>query len=218
MRPHFYRKTFYIYNQTIPNTVTLILDRFFGYNSILMGFSNYVMTKYFNDSIIFCPSLKTLIQIDLGTFKFSFQDLYKTFVQHWFLLKTKTEFKELSLVGIGYNVKLGSLPNLQMQNNTKFISWQNSISNVICLNKMDENKNKTYLEFDLGFSHKIVLVLPSFLDVQIIDNRIRFPCLDKSFLGDLMFFIRLFRPPEPYKGKGILYENEVITLKLGKRR
>jgi len=97
-------------------------------------------------------------------------------------------YKKLKLIGVGYRVFL--LNNFQ--------------------NKL--------LQFKLGYSHDIYFKLPKNLVIFCLK-------FDKIFLKgkfysnffQIISSIRLLKKPEPYKGKGILYENEKISLKEGKK-
>ncbi len=77
------------------------------------------------------------------------------------------------------------------------------------------------IEFSLGFSHNIVMVLPEEINVTTVTERGKNPtitmtCHDKQLLGQMAAKIRSLRPPEPYKGEGILFKGEVIRRKAGK--
>jgi len=77
------------------------------------------------------------------------------------------------------------------------------------------------LEFSLGFSHNIVFELPEEIKVETVTQRgkpptITMKSIDKQLLGQVAAKIRSLRKPEPYKGKGIRYQGEVIRKKAGK--
>jgi large subunit ribosomal protein L6 len=73
------------------------------------------------------------------------------------------------------------------------------------------------LILNLGYSHTIELKIPENISIIIVKNTIlKLTSCNKSKLGLFASKIRSFRPPEPYKGKGIRYENEVIKRKVGK--
>jgi large subunit ribosomal protein L6 len=77
------------------------------------------------------------------------------------------------------------------------------------------------LELALGFSHPIIVVLPSEVKVETETKRGQAPqitltCIDKQLLGQVAAKIRSLRPPEPYKGKGIRYQGEAVRRKAGK--
>ena len=77
------------------------------------------------------------------------------------------------------------------------------------------------LELSLGFTHNIFLQLPKEINVETKSERNKNPliilsCADKQLLGQVCSKIRSFRMPEPYKGKGIRFEGEVVRRKSGK--
>lgn len=73
------------------------------------------------------------------------------------------------------------------------------------------------LTLSLGFSHPIVYELPKVVKGQVDGNtKITLTSCDKQVLGQVCAEIRKYRPPEPYKGKGIHFEGEVIRRKAGK--
>ena len=69
----------------------------------------------------------------------------------------------------------------------------------------------------LGFSHKIELNIPKGLDVDAKKDTITILGIDKEKVGQFASQIRSYRKPEPYKGKGIRYEDEKIRRKEGKK-
>ncbi len=72
------------------------------------------------------------------------------------------------------------------------------------------------LKLNLGYSHPIDFQLPGKVQANVEGNLITLSSIDKKLLGDTAFKIRKFRPPEPYKGKGIKYQEETIRRKAGK--
>ncbi|HEY5123366.1 MAG TPA: 50S ribosomal protein L6 [Ignavibacteria bacterium] len=79
-----------------------------------------------------------------------------------------------------------------------------------------EMKGKS-LVLQLGYSHSIVFNAPEGVNLEVSGtNNIVISGIDKQLVGLIAAKIRTFRPPEPYKGKGIKYENEVIRRKAGK--
>lgn len=70
--------------------------------------------------------------------------------------------------------------------------------------------------FHLGYSHPIVFELPDGIDAAVDKSKITLTGIDKELLGRTAAKIRSFRKPEPYKGKGIKYAEEVIKRKAGK--
>lgn len=73
------------------------------------------------------------------------------------------------------------------------------------------------LHMTLGFSHPIVFPLPSGVSASVERQTvITLECHDKQVLGQAAAELRAFRPPEPYKGKGIRYQGELVIRKAGK--
>ena len=77
------------------------------------------------------------------------------------------------------------------------------------------------LELNLGFSHDIFIELPEVVKVETKTERRKNPVItlkshDKQLIGQVAAKIRSFRPPEPYKGKGIKFVGEQIRKKAGK--
>ena len=72
------------------------------------------------------------------------------------------------------------------------------------------------LNLQLGFSHDINYDLPDSLEASVEKNVITLKSYDKQKLGQVAAEIRSFRPPEPYKGKGVKYMEEHIVRKAGK--
>jgi large subunit ribosomal protein L6 len=74
------------------------------------------------------------------------------------------------------------------------------------------------LELALGYSHPVPVAAPAGIEFEVPQpTRIIVKGSNKQQVGEIAAFIRKQRPPEPYKGKGIRYEGEVIVRKVGKR-
>ena len=73
------------------------------------------------------------------------------------------------------------------------------------------------LILSLGYSHPVTLEIPETVLVEVVQNTtINLKSCNKELLGLFASNIRTWRKPEPYKGKGILYQNEQILRKAGK--
>mgnify|MGYP001065880209 CR=1 FL=1 len=72
------------------------------------------------------------------------------------------------------------------------------------------------LVLSLGYSHPIEYMVPKGVKVTVAESKIVVEGADKQMVGQSAADIRSFRSPEPYKGKGIRYVDEKITLKEGK--
>ncbi len=95
---------------------------------------------------------------------------------------SKGFFKELELVGVGYQASVqGNLLKLQ-----------------------------------LGFSHDIFFDVPPSIKISAERTSIKVEGIDKQLVGIVAAKIRSFRPPEPYKGKGVRYKDEYVRSKQGK--
>ena len=72
------------------------------------------------------------------------------------------------------------------------------------------------LTLNLGYSHPVVMEDPEGIESTVADNKITIKGIDKEKVGQYAAEIRDKRRPEPYKGKGIKYADEVIRRKVGK--
>ncbi len=72
------------------------------------------------------------------------------------------------------------------------------------------------LVLSLGYSHPIEFALPEGIAAKVDKNMLILSGIDRQALGAAASKIRSYRPPEPYKGKGIKYIEETITRKAGK--
>ena len=77
------------------------------------------------------------------------------------------------------------------------------------------------LDLSLGFSHNIIIELPTEVKVETLTEKGKSPIItlsshDNQLLGMVVAKIRSYRKPEPYKGKGIKYVGEIIRRKAGK--
>lgn len=70
---------------------------------------------------------------------------------------------------------------------------------------------------NLGYSHQVIMDIPEAISVEVTQNtKLTLKGCDKAELGLFAANIRSWRPPEPYKGKGILYDGEIVRRKAGK--
>ena len=119
--------------------------------------------------------------------KQAYHGLYRSLVNNMVVGVSEGYKKTLELVGVGYRV-----------------------SNQCNL-----------VEFSLGYTHPIFIEFPKEVTVETKSERNQNPIItletaDKQLLGLICAKIRSFRKPEPYKGKGILFQGEVIRRKSGK--
>jgi large subunit ribosomal protein L6 len=75
------------------------------------------------------------------------------------------------------------------------------------------------LNLTLGFSHPVSVSIPEGINIETpSQTEIVVKGIDRQKVGQIAAEIRGIRPPEPYKGKGVRYANEKITLKEGKKK
>lgn len=72
------------------------------------------------------------------------------------------------------------------------------------------------IELALGFSHPVLVDLPEGIEAKAEGQKLTLSGLSKELVGETAAKIRRLRKPEPYKGKGIRYENEQVRRKAGK--
>jgi len=73
------------------------------------------------------------------------------------------------------------------------------------------------LNLSLGFSHPILFPIPQGIKITVAENtKIMIQGIDKKVVGQVAADIRRYYPPEPYKGKGVRYSDEVVRRKEGK--
>jgi large subunit ribosomal protein L6 len=79
--------------------------------------------------------------------------------------------------------------------------------------------NGNTLEINLGFSHPVLYPVPPGIKISCErPTAIKVEGIDKRQVGQVAAEIRAFRPPEPYKGKGVRYTDETIRRKEGKKK
>jgi len=116
------------------------------------------------------------------------------------------------------------------QSNALWGTWRSLINNMIIgvkdgFIKELEFKGVGYkaivegdvLNLSLGFSHPVNIKAPEGIEFKTEKNAITISGIDKELVGQVAAKIRKLRPPEPYKGKGIKYKDEVIRRKEGKK-
>ena len=75
------------------------------------------------------------------------------------------------------------------------------------------------LQLQLGFSHEVLFPVPDGIKIECEKNtQIKISGIDKQQVGQVAAKIRAYRPPEPYKGKGVKYADEYIFRKEGKKK
>jgi len=79
-----------------------------------------------------------------------------------------------------------------------------------------EVKGKEFV-FALGFSHPVIVKIPDTITATAEKNNITISGIDKELVGSYASAVRALKKPEPYKGKGMRYEGEIIRRKQGKK-
>ena len=72
------------------------------------------------------------------------------------------------------------------------------------------------LTVEVGFSHPVEFQLPKGIEAKVEKNTVTLSGIDKELVGEIAAQLRRIQPPEPYKGKGIRYVDEVVRKKAGK--
>jgi len=73
------------------------------------------------------------------------------------------------------------------------------------------------LEFSLGYSHPVTMTAPEGITFNVESpTKLSVVGIDKQLVGEIAANIRKLRSPEPYKGKGVRYEGEIVRRKVGK--
>lgn len=75
----------------------------------------------------------------------------------------------------------------------------------------------TELTLNVGFSHQVKLTIPSGITATVEKNELTLTSIDKDALGQFAANVRAVKKPEPYKGKGFRYSDEIIRRKQGKK-
>jgi large subunit ribosomal protein L6 len=73
------------------------------------------------------------------------------------------------------------------------------------------------LKLMLGFSHPVIVAIPEGVTITVEKNMVSVAGADKDKVGQFAASVRALKKPEPYKGKGIRYEGEVVREKQGKK-
>jgi len=82
-----------------------------------------------------------------------------------------------------------------------------------------ESIKNSFLKLKLGFSHFVIIAVPPYIQFSVPKKTlIILKSLDAQLLNEFSSKIRSFRYPDVYRGKGILYKNEILTFKEGKKK
>jgi len=152
------------------------------------------------------------------------------------LLKIKNE--NLKLLKIKNNKKFISIVSNSKKNKNLKILYKKNLLNIkrLCFDIISKswkklklqgigykfsiisNKHVNILHLKLGYSHSVYVKLPNYITVKLTKNNVLF--LQSNSIEKLLLVSELIKNckrPDPYKGKGILYVNENISLKIGKK-
>jgi large subunit ribosomal protein L6 len=83
--------------------------------------------------------------------------------------------------------------------------------------EVKQEGNRKVFNFALGFSHPVIVPIPDTIIATAEKNNITISGIDKELVGSFTAAIRALKKPEPYKGKGMRYEGEIIRRKQGKK-
>jgi large subunit ribosomal protein L6 len=116
------------------------------------------------------------------------QSITKTLIKKAFIDVTRRSYKKLKLIGVGFRVAFVEFEQLKL------------------------------LKFELGYSHNIYFKIPDGIEAVVNSpTKIIISGTSSDRVGEVTSKIRKLRLPEPYKGKGILYDNEKVLLKVVKK-
>ena len=175
---------------SIPSGVTVSLAD----NIVTVKGPKGTLSQFVNPaiSVAITDNLVTLAEnekemLDNPKQKHAFHGLYRALIHNMIIGVSEGYKKELELVGVGYRA----------------------------------SNQGNLIELALGYTHNIFIQLPSEVKVETKSERNKNPIIilescDKQLLGQICAKIRSFRKPEPYKGKGIKFVDEVIRRKSGK--
>jgi len=147
------------------------------------------LTLQYNDKVKVESESGNVFVRRLGEDKESraFHGLYQRLISNMVIGVTKGYRKELEIVGVGYRAQLESA------------------------------KDGDLLVMQLGLSHQIRYPVPAGIKITVPKpTRVVIEGIDKQKVGQVAAELRHFRPPEPYKGKGVRYLGEHVRRKVGK--
>ena len=145
----------------------------------------------------------------------------------------KGELKQFNLEGLSYKMTDGQclverLDN-QAHHRARHGLMRSLLANMVTGVSQGFEKNlelvgigyKVRLEgqnliLNLGFSHEVIFKIPDMIEITVNGMIIKVQGIDKQQVGQTAAMIRNLKKPEPYKGKGIRYQNEVVRRKAGK--
>lgn len=147
--------------------------------------------------------------------------LFRALIQNLIDGVTKGFEKKLEIIGVGFKVQTGKAEQAtetykkQQQDGIKQGKQSQAAEAGYALRVLSQMSGQV-LEMRLGFSHPVFLQIPKELTVAVDKNSISVSGADKQLVGQFSSEIRELKKPEPYKGKGIKYADEVVRRKAGK--
>lgn len=134
----------------------------------------------------------------------------------------KTEIKDKSIVFSPENNSRAAKTNwgtIRALTNNAIIGLTEGFSRVLEIEGIGYRANMEgeNLVLNLGLSHPIKYFAPKGIKISVEKNAIKISGFDKRLVGQVAAEIRAFRKPEPYQGKGIRYQKEVVRRKAGKK-
>ena len=186
-------------------------------NKIFLKSSLGNINIFFIDQIFKIPN-DVQIQIYLNTisFKSILGKLFLNFINDILFFQKKNQL--IIIVNLQKNKKsILNLYNKLIKLKIKGISQGFKLTLILKGIGFKSFIENNQLSLKLGFSHNILINIP--LNIKIINqsNNLIFSSIDYIFLTQFVHFIKSFKKPEPYKGKGLLLKNEKILKKEGKK-
>ncbi|WP_110503614.1 50S ribosomal protein L6 [Candidatus Karelsulcia muelleri] len=167
-----------------------------------------VVVKQEKNIIYINGPLGKLKQKIIGEIKISLQ-------KNWIFIKRKKNDKK--------NRALHGLYRMLIFNMIKGVStgFKKELKVIGIGYKASNNNNKQILDLNIGYSHNIMMKLPKEITLEVKREKnkttnIILNSYDKQLLGIVAAKIRSLKKPDPYKGKGIRYLNEMVIKKIGK--
>ena len=82
-----------------------------------------------------------------------------------------------------------------------------------------ESIENDFIKLKIGFSHLVIVPIPPYISVfSLKQTSLVLECIDDQLLKEFCSRIKCLKIPDPYKGKGILYKNQILILKEGKKK
>ena len=163
-----------------------------------------------NDVDVKCNGINVTVKGKFGTLHTSIPDTIE--------VQQKEKIIKINVVDNGRNIKsLHGLYRTLINNMIVGVSEQFNLTLILKGVGYRAIVQGKEIVLNLGYSHPVKIKIPENISVEVIKNTtINLKSCDKELLGLFAANIRSWRRPEPYKGKGILYQGEQIIRKAGK--